>query len=99
MSIKVNTAAIANSANKIATYNSMIDNNFSSVVQAVNSLDRTWESGVSSMAVNAFHNIYRVYPESRYRVIDDMKRFMIRTVGDGYENVETAVNTAANAFK
>lgn len=99
MSIKINTAAVVNSAHRIASHNNAIDNNFNSVIQAVQSLDRAWDSGVSDMAINSFNNLKRTYPTNRYRVIDDMKNFMIKSVSDGYENAETAISSAAKAFK
>lgn len=99
MAIKINTGAIANSATRISRYNNNIKNSLSSVEQAVNSLNRSWDSGISDLAVNSFFHIKRTYADSRYIVIDDMRKFLVNIAGEGYENTESAVESVASAFK
>ena len=99
MAIKVNTGAIVNSAARISRYNNNISNDFVSVERAVMSLGSNWNSGVSSTAINSFQNIKKSYYEARYIVIDDMRKFMVNVAGEGYENAETSIASAASVFK
>lgn len=99
MPIKVNTYQIKNSAQKINSYNRNIRNKFASVEGALNALDRSWESGVSNSVMSSFRNIKRDFPENRFKVIDDMTKFMINIASDGYEKTEESVESVASAFK
>lgn len=99
MAIKVNTGAIINSAARISKYNNNIRNDFEAVERAVMNLGNNWNSGVSGPSINSFQNIRRSYVDNRYIVIDDMRKFMVNVAGEGYENTESSVVSAAKAFK
>ncbi len=99
MALKVNTNAIRTAATSIAKKNKNIKDDFSSVEKVMNELDANWEGTASNSAISKYKNIKNTYYNNRYEVINDMVNFMKKQAGDGYENVETTVVSAASAFK
>ena len=98
-SIKVNTAHITATANKIANYNTVIRNEFSSVEAAIKSLNHSWDSVVSNSAISSFHAIKNTYHDARYHVVDNYVTFLRQQVDAGYTQTENTNKSLADAFK
>ena len=99
MAIKIDTNAVRTTATQIANTNQKISNDFSSVESAISNLNRNWDGMASDAAFRKFNNIKNTYYDNRYKVVNDMVNFMKKQVGEGYEQTETAIVSAASAFK
>ncbi len=99
MSIKVNTAAINNTANKIKVNNDAIKNDFSEVISAINRMNSNWDGNASNAAISTFNKINNQYSSNRYNVINDMVVFLKKQVDENYTTTEVTINSAAAAFK
>jgi uncharacterized protein YukE len=99
MAIKIDTGIVSTTANQIANTNQKISDDFSSVDAAISTLSRNWEGAASDAALWAFSNIRNRYYDNRYAVVNDLVAFMKNQVGEGYEQTETAIVSAASAFK
>lgn len=99
MSVKINTAIVLNTATRIKSINSTIRDDFSTVVNSINTLNRNWDGSASDNAIRAFNTIKETYCENRYRVIDDLTVFLKKSVATSYEVTEQNVQNAASAFK
>ena len=62
-------------------------------------MNKNWQGTVSNAAIIKFRQLKQTYGEARFNVINDMVNFMYQQVGEGYENTETSVQSAASAFK
>ncbi|HBM98592.1 MAG TPA: hypothetical protein DD413_04130 [Ruminococcus sp.] len=99
MAIKIDTNAVRAAAAQIANTNQKISSDFSSVESAITSLNRNWEGTASDAAFRKFNNIKNTYYSNRFNAVNDMVNFMRRQVGEGYEQTEAAIASAASAFK
>ena len=99
MAIMINTGIVITTATQIDKVNKNIKNDFSFVEAAVNDLNRSWDSSASDHAIFKFHSIKNTYYNNRYNIVNDMVNFMKKQVNEGYDKVETAVASAASAFK
>lgn len=97
--LKVNTDAVVSTANKIRSCNNSMRNNFSSVQTAITKLDGSWDGSAASMAINKFNQIRVEFCDSRYNVMDNYVNFLLRQVGQGYEQTETTNKSLAAQFK
>lgn len=99
MSIKINTAVVLSSAAKIHAINCTIRDDFSTVINSINTLNRNWDGSASDNAIRAFNSIKESYCDYRYSVINDLVVFLRNQVSTNYENTEQKVQTAADLFK
>lgn len=99
MEIKINTNVVRNTACQIASVNQRISHDFSCVEHEISNLNRNWEGTGSYVALKKFNNIKSTYCDNRFKIINDMVNFMKKQVGDGYEQTEKAIFSAASAFK
>lgn len=99
MAIKIDTGAVRTTASQIANVNKKINDDFSAVETAINNLNKNWDGSASDTAIRKFQNIKSTYYNNRYNVVNDMVNFMLKQVGEGYEKAETAIVSAASAFK
>lgn len=99
MAINVNIAVVKSTAYQIATVNKNIKNDFTAVQKAINSLNNNWDGTASDAAFRKFNNIKNTYYDNRFNIVNDMVNFMRKQVGEGYEDTEATVSSAASAFK
>ncbi len=99
MAIKIDTNAVRTAATQIANTNQKISNDFSSVESAISSLNKNWDGTASDAAFRKFNNIKNTFYDNRFKVVNDMVNFMRKQVGEGYEQTETTIVSAASAFK
>ena len=99
MAIKINTAKVNSAASNISRINGNIRNDFSAVVDSINTLNRNWDGSASDNALRAFNTIKETYNENRYKVLDDLTLFLKNCVDPSYESTEQNIQSAASAFK
>lgn len=99
MAIKIDTAQVMAAADRIATTNSNLRTDFSTVESAVNALNSCWDGSASEKAMNAFYSIRNTLPDARKDVVQSMVSFMKMQVCDGYEKTEAQLSSNASAFK
>ncbi len=99
MSIKVNTEAVRSVANAMSLKNEEITKDFLELENKIAPLDRAWNGSASECAVQAFFNIKNTYNDRRSKVVEEFIGFMLTQVGERYEKTETAIHSAADAFK
>lgn len=99
MSIKVNTQVVENAAQRISRLNSRINSDYDEVDKIINTLASNW-TGVSADCAQGKHRkIKKDFYDLRFSVVEQIPNFLKKQVGISYENVETTVKTAADAFK
>ena len=99
MAIQIDTNKVKTVATQIATTNQKISSDFSAVESAISNLNRNWDGTASNVASKKFNNIKNMYYDNRFNVVNDMVNFMKNQVGESYEKLESAIVSAASAFK
>ncbi len=99
MSIKIDTNIVRTTAVQIAATNQKISDDFSPLENAISNMNSNWSGTASNAALEKFRNIKSTFYDDRFLVINDMVNFMNKQIGDGYETTETAITSAASAFK
>lgn len=99
MAILINTTAVETAANRIDVINREISNDMDTLDLVLRGLQSTWQGSAATTAVNRYHNLKRSLGDTRFTVVNGMVSFMKIQVGEGYESMEHAVKTAAQAFK
>lgn len=97
--IKVDTARVMESANRISNTNKALRNDFDDVAKQMNELRRCWEGAAADRMSNTFQHIKMTLPEQRYLVVESMANFLRRQVSGGYDETEKAILAAAQMFK
>ena len=99
MAIKIDTEIVRSTASKISFENKKINYDFSAAESAVKTLGRYWEGNAYDVAATKFRSIKNDFSSNRFNVVNDMVNFMLKQVAEEYENTETAISSAASAFK
>lgn len=99
MAIKVDTSAVATTAQDIYNKNKTIREDFVCVDAAIQRLGESWDGTASDRAMEAFRHIKNSYCDNRYNVVDNLVNYMKNQVGDSYEKTEASISSAAQAFK
>ena len=99
MAININIEKVEATAQRIASFNSQIRNEFAAVKNAVATLNKYWDGTASDNAMRAFNNIQESYCDYRYSVINDLVAFLLTQVGTEYHSTEMKIKSAADAFK
>ncbi len=96
-SIKISTQVLVETAGKVRTINSAMDEKLANINKAMNDLEATWKSdGASSIrsAMNALKPRFEEYKS----IVESYAKFLDQTA-QSYESTESAVETNANQFK
>lgn len=99
MAVKIDTNCVSAVADQIADINKKMEDDFSSVSEAIGELEKSWQGSASIATLEKFGKIKSSYCTNRYNVINNMVLFMKKQVCGGYEQTEAAVTSAAEAFK
>ena len=99
MAVEVNTAAITATADRIDALNKQIQEELRDVEASIHNLYRCWEGSAASSCVNKFDHLNRNLAEARYANMNAFVLFLKRQIGEGYEQTEGSVTSAALAFK
>lgn len=84
---------------QITKENTSIDAELALVTAAVAKLSQNWVGEASDKCNGAYKHIESLYRTDRYHVLQNFASFLHNQVTDGYENIETTIVRAADAFK
>lgn len=99
MSILIDTNLINMTVEQITKENTSIDTELSAVTEAVARLSQSWIGDASDKCSGVYKHIESSYRTDRYRVLQNFSAFLQNQVSGGYENIEAAIVSAAEAFK
>lgn len=94
--INVSSEVLNETASKIRTCNSEMDEQLNDILNQVNSLEKSWSSTASSTirdAMNAMKPKFEQYKE----VVESYAKFLVDTA-QLYEETESTINTNASQF-
>lgn len=97
--MRVDTAAVAGTAETLRRLNGDLRDDFGGVVRAIARLDGGWDGQAAAKAIERFSDMQQRLPENRYRALDNYARFLCQRVGLGYEGIEGVNKSLADAFK
>jgi hypothetical protein len=97
--IFVNTGDVISVANNLKNLNNDIKNNFSQPYNSVKQLANYWESPSSRKAIEKMGKIKSDFEENRYKVMNNYANFLLRQVGESYDNTEAEAESLADVFK
>lgn len=95
--IKVTTQVLTETASKIRTINSNMDNKLTNINEKMNALQNTWQSAASD-DIRAAMNAMKPRFEEYKRVVESYAKFL-DTTAQSYETTETTAQNNASAFK
>lgn len=95
--IQISTQVLLDTADKVRTINSTLDQKLADINKNMNDLGSTWKSeGADTIreAMNALKPRFEEYKN----VVESYAKFLVNTA-QNYESTESAVQTNASAFK
>ena len=96
-SILISTQVLIDTAAKVRTINSTLDQKLIEINKSMNDLEATWKSDAAS-DIRAAMNALKPRFEEYKSVVESYAKFLDNTA-QNYENTETAVQSNANTFK
>ena len=99
MVIKVNTEAVAQSAQRIRVINRQLRDAFSEVDAAVSQLSRDWEGKAGEEATATLRGIRNRHVDGRYESVEKLTCFLEERVAQKYQETEQKRKTAAAEFR
>jgi len=93
----INTDLLQKTALSVRNQNNTIRDTFSSVYQAAQKMDTTWNGSASQNAMQAFYKLNQ-YASSRYSVLESLASAMV-TLASGYSATEKTNRSLADRFK
>ena len=99
MAIQINTAVLLDTATNISNENLLLRNSYDDIDMIVSNLKKHWSGSACDTCCKKADFIKAKFKDTRYAVVEDFVRFMRLQVGEGYETTETAISSAADAFK
>jgi len=97
--LKANAELVIATADRIKNLNVQMRDEFSSVQDAMNKLDISWESPAATNAINKFNSLKNAYCDARYNIVDNFVAFLYQQVGEGYTQTEEVNISLADQFK
>ena len=98
MAIKITTSELTSAAAQIRSYNDSLRDDLNQIYTAMQSLDATWQSDAGRDIRAAMDSHRDRFFQQYYNVIDSYAQFLDRSASN-YEQVETSIQSNANAFK
>ncbi|GFN30951.1 pore-forming ESAT-6 family protein [Paenibacillus xylaniclasticus] len=95
--IDISTSELQSTAQKIKATNENLMKRLEDIKTQMNSLSNSWESDAAKTIVQNFNALYKRTDDYK-NVIESYWKFLELTAKQ-YEEVETALNNNANAFK
>lgn len=99
MSIRVKTDVVENAANKISEYNNLINTDYAELEHEIQCLTDSWIGHAADQAQARHRKLKKEYFDIRFHVIEQIPKFLKEQVGFSYEDVETTMVKAIDAFK
>ena len=99
--ITVDTNQVRNAADTLKGINNRMDSDFSSVVNAINKVNGSWDGTASNKAISKFNKIKREFMGSsgRKAVMNNFIKFLCSAVAIDYDATETANTELSSMFR
>ena len=98
--VHVDTQRVVAVADELKRINrEKLQKGFSPVKTAMTNLDKEWDGGAASAAMEAFNKIATNFEKDGYKVIDDFANFLVLQVSQGYQTTEQTNKKLADYFK
>lgn len=95
--IQISTQVLLDTAAKVRTINSTLDQKLADISKNMNDLEATWKSDAAT-DIRAAMNALKPRFEEYKNVVESYAKFLTNTA-QSYESTESAVQTNASAFK
>ena len=99
MAVKVNTEAVAQSAQRIRSDNRQLQEAYSEVDAAVALLSRQWSGKAGEEAVASLRGIRNRHVDERYSSVEKLARFLEERVAQKYQETEQRRQRTAAEFR
>lgn len=86
--LKIDTAAIRNTASTIANQNNRLEETLLNCQQAVHSLSGAWTGAAAEATIAAFDSFAAKYFAQYKEMLDEYVKFLNNAAGEGYEITE-----------
>lgn len=96
-SIKISTQVLTDTAGKVRSINSNMDNKLADINKTMNNLEASWKSDSASdirFAMNALKPRFEEYKA----VVESYAKFLVNTA-QSYETTESSIQSRASEFK
>ena len=95
--IQISTQVLLDTADKVRTINSTLDQKLADINKSMNDLEATWKSDAAG-DIRAAMNALKPRFEEYKSVVESYAKFLVNTA-QNYESTEGAVQSNASAFK
>lgn len=95
--IQISTQVLLDTADKVRTINSTLDQKLADINKNMNDLEATWKSDAAT-DIRAAMNALKPRFEEYKNVVESYAKFLVNTA-QNYESTEGTVQTNASAFK
>lgn len=95
--IQISTQVLLDTADKVRTINSTLDQKLADINKNMNDLEATWKSDAAT-DIRAAMNALKPRFEEYKSVVESYAKFLVNTA-QNYESTESSVQTNASAFK
>lgn len=95
--IQISTQVLLDTADKVRTINSTLDQKLADINKNMNDLEATWKSDAAT-DIRAAMNALKPRFEEYKSVVESYAKFLVNTA-QNYESTESTVQTNAGAFK
>lgn len=95
--IQISTQVLLDTADKVRTINSTLDQKLADINKNMNDLEATWKSDAAT-DIRAAMNALKPRFEEYKNVVESYAKFLVNTA-QNYESTESSVQTNASAFK
>ena len=99
MAVKVNTEAVAQSAQRIRTANRQLLEAYAQVDAAVAQLSQQWQGKAGDEAAASLRGIRNRHVDERYASVEKLTRFLEESVAQKYQEAEQRRVRAAAEFR
>lgn len=100
--VYIDTNKVRSTADNISYYNNTIQNNYSTVLDAIKKITYNWEGTAADRAQDKYRVIHRCYYEgsagTRFDVIESYVSFLKDIVAQGYEKTEATNQKISKAY-
>lgn len=95
--IQISTQVLLDTADKVRTINSTLDQKLADINKNMNDLEATWKSDAATDIRSAMNALKPRFEEYK-NVVESYAKFLVNTA-QNYESTESSVQTNASAFK
>lgn len=99
MAIKIRTGSVSEAANYVSAKSTELKRRFNDLNGIYTRQRSCWSSAAGDAALQRFRALLNSNGDPRGPALDRFVGFMRVQVGEGYEQTESAVSTAADKFK